>query len=636
MRPIVLILVVAALCHASTASRWRPAGPWGGSATAIAIDPSDASHLLAGARNSLVFRSRNGGLNWTRLPFPRHFLGTFSALIIDAGNSRRYIAAISVQKSPYAGVWYSEDQGATWLQSSGAAGISAEALAAWSRDPKRIVAGTRDGVWLSEDGAKSFKRISAPWNHELRGVTAVAIDPADSKVIYAGTTHLPWKTADGGATWKSIHAGMLDDSDVFSIFIDPRSPERVFASACSGIYRSESSGESWSKFGGIPGTHRRTHVIRLHPADRDTIFAGTTLGLLKSTDGGRSFKTLNNLNISSMAFDPSNPDRFYLATERTGLFKTEDGGKTLTSINEGFVHRRALDWSATPEVVYLNVVQDGSAGGLFRSLDHGRSWTQTASANLLQDNHLTAIAACPTQPELVFVGNADRLMRSVDGGKSFKPLKLPGSLNGLACVPSLATGKPVVHAATKQGPFRSVDSGNSWAPIKLTTAAIQHNAQAFYTSPNAPSRLAVRTTQALYLSEDAGLTWRALNILFPISSIYDFALPGGIGTPMLAATPQGLFVSEDNGRTWSQRHGGLEEGTVSSLAARPGRPGEIFASQFEVLYSSVNGGRTWQRVPRSTIAEATIRKLLFPAGESNVLLGLTYDLGVFYLDLSRR
>lgn len=636
MRSLVLILCGAALCDAATATRWQSAGPWGGSATAITVDPADANHLLAGARSSLLFESRDGGGHWTRLSFPRHFLGTVSALLIDAANSRRYVAALSLQHSPYSGVWFSEDAGANWQQSAGTEGISAEALAAWSRDPKRIVAGTRDGVWMSEDGAKSFKRISAPWNHELRGVTAVAIDPSDSKVIYAGTTHLPWKTVDGGATWKSVPTGMLDDSDVFSIFVDPAAPERVFASACSGIYRSESAGESWTKFGGIPGTHRRTHVIRLHPRNRDTIFAGTTLGLLKSTDGGQTFKTLNSLHILSMVFDPSNPDRIFLATERTGLFKTEDGGKTLTPINEGFVHRRALDWSGTPEVVYLNVVQDGSAGGVFRSTNRGRSWTQAASANLLQENHLTSIASCPSQPELVFAGNEERLVRSSDGGNTFKTLKLPGPLNGLACVSLPGTGKPVALAATKRGPFRSVDSGNTWIPIKLTTAAIQHNAQGFYTSPNAPSRLVVRTTQALYLSDDAGAGWKALNILFPVSSIYDFALPGGPGTPMFAATPQGLFVSDDNGKTWSQRRGGLEEGTVSSLAARPGNPREIFAAQFGTLYSSGDAGRSWREVPESTIAEATVRKLLFPAGGGDVLLGLTYDLGVFYLDLSHR
>lgn len=597
MRSFVLVLWVAAAAHPSTAARWQSAGPWGGSATAIAVDPADANHLLAGARSSLLFKSADGGGHWTRLPFPRHFLGTVSSLLIDPANSRHYIAALSLPRSPYAGVWHSADGGANWDQSAGTAGIAAEALAVWRRDPARIVAGTRDGVWLSEDGARTFRRISPPWNHELRGVTAIAIDPRDANVIYAGTTHLPWKTSDGGATWKSVHTGMLDDSDVFSIFIDPAAPERVFASACSGIYRSESAGESWTKFGGIPGTHRRTHVIRLHPTARQTIFAGTTLGLLQSTDGGRSFKTLNRLHILSMAFDPQNPDRFYLATEKTGLFRTDDGGKTLKQINDGFVHRRALDWSGSDGVVYLNVVQDGSAGGVFRSTDLGRTWSQTTAANLALAEQLTSITTCPGQPNLVYAGGTGRLVRSDDGGKTFKLLKLPGPLNGLTCVSGSPAGRPVLLAATSNGPFRSTDLGATWLAAKLTTAAIRHDAQGFYTSPNARGRLVVRTTQTLYLSEDAGISWRALNNLFPVSSIYDFAMMGGPGTAMLAATPQGLYLSEDNGRTWSRRRGGLEEGTVSSLVVRPGRPREVFATQFGTLYGSRDAGRSWAVEP---------------------------------------
>lgn len=635
MRAIVLILWTGVfVAAANTPSRWQPAGPWGGSATAIAIDPSNPNHLLAGTRSSLIFHSVNAGASWSRLPFPRHFLGTVSALLIDPADGNRYIAAISTPGSEFGGVWYSDDSGLHWTQSSGVAGISALALAVWNRGPKKIVTGTRDGVWMSQDGGRSFERISAPWNHELRGVTAVAFDPGDSQVIYAGTTHLPWKTTDGGATWKSVHSGMLDDSDVFSIYVDPGNPGRVYASACSGIYRSETAGESWTKFGGIPGTHRRTHVIRLHPRNRDIIFAGTTLGLLQSTDGGKSFRTLNTLHILSMAFDPTDPNRFYLATERTGLFRSDDGGKTLLQINNGFVHRRAIDWSGSKETLFLNVVQDGSAGGVFASYDSGRNWKLAASGSALRDNHLNLIASCPSAPHLVFAGSEAVLVRSSDSGKSFIQLKLPGHLNAIACVANPGTSKPVLLAGTKKGPFRSFDLGSSWIPIKLTSAPIQHDAQGFYTSPNAPARLVVRTTQAVYLTEDAGATWRALNVLFPISMINDLALTGGPGSPILVATPQGLYSSSDNGRSWVMQSSGLADGTVSSLAVRPGKPSEVFASQFGLLYASADSGRTWREIPGSGISEATLRKLLIPPSDQSVLLGLTYDLGVFYLDLS--
>jgi photosystem II stability/assembly factor-like uncharacterized protein len=633
----VFVSGVICLSAASGASRWQPAGPWGGSATSIWVDASAPDTLLAGSRNSLVFRSTDGGQHWRRLPFPRHFLGTVATLAVHPADPQLYLAGLSLEQSPYAGLWYSEDAGQHWKMGRGLEGTSVLALAFWAKDPRRMVAGTRDGVWTSTDSGRSWTRISAPYNHELRGVTAVAIDPFDWNVIYAGTTHLPWKTMDGGKNWSSIHDGMIDDSDVFSIFIDPERPQRVLASACSGIYRSESAGGAWSKFQGIPSTLRRTHVIRQHPRKRDVIFAGTTLGLLKSVNGGATFKQMNQLHILSMTFDPRNPERLYLATETAGIWRSDDGGESAEPINEGFSSRRVVSVAGSKKELYANVLQDGSAGGIFASADGGRQWRLAANGAVLKGNHLTHLAVCPGDLGLVYAGNESRVLRSRDAGKSWTELTIPpGSTRvfSLACV--APQGKPAVLAGTDRGLFRGADTAAGWTAVKLTSVNIQHSVQAIFTSTAAPSRVAVRTTQAVFLSEDSGAAWRVLNILFPVSNINDLALTGGAGGPMLVATPQGLTVSEDGGKTWQRRENGLEPGTVNTLAVRPGSAGEVYAAQFGKVYRSNNSGRDWQILPQAEIEEATLRKLTFAAGAQDRLLALTPDLGVFYLDLSEQ
>lgn len=593
---------------------------------------------MAGARNSLLFRSTNAGASWTRLAFPRHFLGTVATVAIHPGNSEFYLAGLSADRSPYAGVWFSEDAGKNWKQAEGVAGISVEAVSYWAKDPAKVVAATRDGVWASNDSGRKWQRISTPWNHELRGVTAVAMDPVNPEVIYAGTTHLPWKTVDGGKTWNSIHGGMLDDSDVFSISIDPAKPQTLLASACSGIYRSETGGASWTKFQGIPSTHRRTHVVRQQPGKPSIIYAGTTLGLLKSVNGGVAFRQMNKLHILSMTFDPQRPERLYLATEGAGIWKSDDGGASVEQINEGFVSRRVMSLTSAESSLYLNVVQDGAAGGVFLSSDGGRDWKLAASAAAMRDNHIIHLAGCPGTPSVIFAGNESRLLRSKNGGASWTELGGTGramsNFYSLACVPAGATGAPAVYAGTGQGLFRSIDLGATWQPAKLTTAAIRHSVQAIYTSPASPRRMAVRTTQAVFVSEDAGTTWRVLNILFPVGQITDLALAESAAGSFLLATPQGLYISVDGGKIWRRTERGLAPGTVSTLAVRPGRDGEVYAAQFGKVYRSVNGGRDWSALPRADIQEATLRKLAFHVGESRRLLALTPDLGVFYLDLS--
>lgn len=616
--------------------QWVPAGPWGGSATAVAVDQSNPKRMLLGARNSLIYLSEDEGANWRRLNFPRHFLGTVRAVSFDQTNPRVFLAAVNGEQSGFGGVWRSEDGGETWTLPESIAGASAEALASWGRDPRVVLAGTHQGVWRSEDGGVSWSRISQPWNHEMRVITAVAIDPARRDVIYAGTPHLPWKSSDGGKTWNSIHDGMLDDSDVFSIFVDPARPQRILASACSGIYRSDSAGAKWSKFNGIPASHRRTHAIRQHPSQPNVIYAATTLGLLRSADGGATFKQLNNLHILSMVFHPSDPRTIYMATERAGLWRSRDGGVTAEPANKGFVNRKVLNITSAGGRLFLNTIQDGNDGGVFRSADAGATWELVANASRVGDNHLHHLAGHPTDPAVLFAANERRLYQTADGGKSWKSLPLPAA-GGMLRISALAvTGSNrgfSVLLGTDRGLWRTGNAGASWTLVGVTKAEKMPRVLSLV---QAGARIVVRTSSTLYVSEDSGQSWRPVALLLPTSVIYDIALSPSPADPILIATAKGLFASDDGGRTWSQRVEGLEDGTVSTVRFHSGRQGSVWLVQFGRLYESGDGGRRWRRVEGGEIAESSIRRLWASSGESSRIYALTPDIGLFYLEITDR
>ena len=111
------------------------------------------------------------------------------------------------------------------------------AIAAWPKDPRVLAAGTAQGVWVSEDSwpevAPHLEAVAAR-NAGDHGGRVRLQRPGDD---LCGTPHLPWKTGYGGETWESIHEGLIDDTDVFSIYVDRSRPERVLLSACSGIYQ---------------------------------------------------------------------------------------------------------------------------------------------------------------------------------------------------------------------------------------------------------------------------------------------------------------------------------------------------------------------------------------------------------------
>ncbi len=222
----VCVLATAVISGSIPANDWTIAGPFGGTATTVAVDSKNPTTVLAGGMSSLLFRSNDSGGSWQLLDFPQRTLSEVTSILIDPGNSDHYLVGMIAADG--AGLFDSSDRGQTWRPVNDVYGFGVRALTVAASNPSRFVAGTQRGVMLSDDSGKHWKRISDPQNLEMQGITAVAIDPNDPNVIYAGTTHLPWRTTDGGKTWDSIHTGMVDDSDVFSIYVDPQSSDENF------------------------------------------------------------------------------------------------------------------------------------------------------------------------------------------------------------------------------------------------------------------------------------------------------------------------------------------------------------------------------------------------------------------------
>ena len=317
---------------------WQQLGPYGGSAEAIAVAPDNSDLLVSATRNGLLYRSQDAGAHWMPVRFAQSLSLAVRVMKVSSETTPAFYLGGVPGLPEETGLYKSTDGGVTWQPVPGLAGKAVYSLAMHAKQPNIIAAGAHDGVYRSSDSGVTWKRISPVENAEMQLVTSLAINPENSRIIYAGTAHLPWKTENGGETWASIHTGMIDDSDVFSIEIDSAHPEHVLASACSGIYLSNSGGAQWGKMLGVPRTSRRTYTIRRDPAQQGVIYAGTSQGLWKSTNEGAAWTQISPMIAKSLAFDSKN-GKLYLATEDRGLVVTDDGGKSFRQINEGFVNR---------------------------------------------------------------------------------------------------------------------------------------------------------------------------------------------------------------------------------------------------------------------------------------------------------
>ncbi len=662
----------AAWAFSNPVHDWAIAGPFGGTVRSVAVDPQKPQVVLAGGMNSLVYRSADAGENWALLDFPKRNLSEVTSLLVDPADSEHYLAGMISAEG--GGLFESHDGGGTWTSVKSMSQFGVRAITASATNPSQFVAGTLRGVWLSEDSGKNWKRISDSENLEMQGITVVAVDPKNPDIIYAGTMHLPWKTTDRGKTWESIHEGMIDDSDVFSIFVDPANPSSILASACSGIYSSETRGDAWKKLMGIPNTSRRTHVIREDPNNASTIYAGTTTGLFKSLNHGSTWKSTTEMQVNAIAFDPSHPGSMYFALEYEGIGKSDNGGDTIRLINRGLVDRSVSSVTRSGEKLFALETQEGETTGLFASADRGENWSRLQNVRGLGGVHLKTVTGLPENGNVLLGASPHQLYKSADGGNSWKvlPVRLietPPAATEKPKSPALHSAshgtaahttakarvsrprKPVIKtrlvspsevsalygtktgaedglfAATDLGLLKSSDAGEQWTMASIPGSPA---VTALYLPADPSGSYVVRTPVGLFISRDCGDHWEDLHFPLPSSDVNEIAIGGLKSSSLLAATRLGLYSSSDGGATWYANVGGMPASTVTSVIFTNAE-GAAYAVEYGRLYRMANTGGTWKELP-TALPSVRIRQLWMPDLASGRLYGIAGDLGILFRD----
>jgi photosystem II stability/assembly factor-like uncharacterized protein len=653
-----LITISVAAALDAPAPDWHITGPFGGTATSLALDPEKPNFLLAGGMNSLLFRSEDSGESWSLLDFPKRNLTEVTSVLVDPNDSKHFLAGII--SADGGAMFSSHDEGRTWAPVPDIKDFGVRSIVAAPSKPTRFISGTLRGVWMSEDSGATWSRISDPKNLEMGGITATAIDPKDPDIMYAGTSHLPWKSTDGGKTWKTIHTGMTDDSDVFSIYINPADPNNVFASACSGIYTSGDRGDQWRKVMGLTFSQRRTHVIRKDPQADGLIYAGTTMGLFKSPNMGASWKLLTKEQVNAIVFDPANPGSMYMAMEYEGLSRASDTGEKIKMLNHGFVDRTISGYTTDGDKLIALETQLGESSGVFVSRDKGESWSQIQGVKGLNGVHLKTIAAMPGEERVLLAAAPHEIYKSVDSGLVWKPLpvRLVVAPTAPAVAPKvsakgaaarkLAARKPVenlrvitpheIHglyavkngpkdlmfAATDLGLLKSADAGERWTMAEVAGSS---PVTGLYLAPNDNGRIVARSDAGLFISKDYGDHWVALNFPTPSADVKDVALAADDTSPILVATRLGLYSSNDDGAKWVANPGGMPASTVNSVVYGSGTL--VYAVQYGKLWESKDSGNSWSQLG-SALPPTHIRKLWIPDLATNRVYGITSDLGVLF------
>jgi photosystem II stability/assembly factor-like uncharacterized protein len=326
--------------------------------------------------------------------------------------------------------------------------------------------------------------------------------------------------------------------EIYHLKSSPADPNRLYASQSSGwfgqvLQRSDDGGKTWAAAGnqfayeGAVGTHtwydgsphpyEFKRVWHLEPSltDPDTVYAGVEdAALFKSTDAGQTWGELpalrqhesaagwapgaGGLCLHTIVIDPTNNDRMFIAISAAGVFKTDDGGKSWRPANHGLrsntipdpdaevghcVHRIAMHPSR-PDVLFMQKHWD-----VMRTDDGGDSWREI-SGDLPTDfgfvvdihaNEPNTVYVIPiTSDSHHFVPDGKlRVYRSRTGGNEWEALTkgLPQKdcyVNVLRDAMSVDKLDPCgLYFGTSGGQvYSSADAGDSWTPIVRDLPAV--------------------------------------------------------------------------------------------------------------------------------------------------------------------
>jgi photosystem II stability/assembly factor-like uncharacterized protein len=612
---------------------WEAIGPFGGHAHRIAMDPSDSSHLYATTKNGQIYQSMDSGGKWSRLPFSLTPASSLNAFIINPANPNEIYAGVARNFATMddAGVYKSEDAGLHWTKLTPTKDWSVFALAIHPTQTNIIVAGAEQGVFRSDNAGLTWKQIS-PANHpQIKSIMSVTFGASNPDVLYAGTTHLPWKTINGGLTWQAIHEGMADDSDVFSIVISRTNPLDVLVGVCGGIYRSESGGARWIKGLGVPSDSRRTHQIIQDPVNARVFYAATAYGLWKSVDKGVNWSLLNSYPyiVNSFVIDPKDPQKIYIATDRSGLLKSVDGGKTFVPSNAGFVNR-SIGRIISEDALYVTSVYEGDFGGIFTTLDQGGTWALSANQVALKGKNIISFAVSPGNAAWMFAGTYDGLLQSVDAGKTWQVVAALSGKSSSGKVYDIAFSEiepSILYAATDHGLYKSKDAGKSWN--RIPSDVLNTTVYKLALAPADSNLMAARTDRGIWLSRNGGNEWTLVD-LGKGTRVLDLAFSFAKKTGVFAATSEGLLASEDDGQSWKRIENGLQPQHLDQVLLLRDKPERIYVLRrdSQQMWVSENSGSEWHIVETHGLEGTALRSMSIAAGMPFVV---TENHGVFRL-----
>lgn len=373
---------------------WRSVGSFSTGIRAVVVAPLDPDRVTLASADRGVLRTENGGGTWLA---DNAGLGDTRLVGLAVGGQtlRAYAAS---QRS---GVFSRDGAQGAW-QTLPHVGDAApvEAVAFDPSAPRRLLAGTEHGLYVSDDGGQAWQYSYGSSGHPFRDlVPGGAANPGLFYGALAGDG--VGRSADGGSTWRLVNTGLPSRLEVTRLVVHPHQPSMVFAASAAGIWKTVNEGATWAAvaLGG-----KWVTALAAAPDGMARVLAGTAEGeLAYSDDSGRTWVERSapeaGVAVAALAIDGQQDDTWYLGTQTSGVWRSDDAGVTWRSWSQGLGSQdvRALRFDLATGALYA-----ATAAGVSVFVTDGDGWTLRVGGQALSD--VRAVAPGPNADGTVVAG----------------------------------------------------------------------------------------------------------------------------------------------------------------------------------------------------------------------------------------
>jgi len=641
-------------------SDWITQGPGnlGGRVNTIAIHPFDKQIIYIGFSTGGVFKTTNGGQDWSPI-FDQQATLSIGHITIDP--------------------------------------VFPDVIYVGTGDPNiSAFPFIGDGLYRSPDGGATWQHLGLT---DQRIISKVIVSPLDFNTLYVASMGLPfernnsrgvYRSVDAGANWEQV-LYLSDSTGIIDMVMNPNNPQVIYASTWdrirnnsesvvygngAGVYKTEDGGDNWTQLtSGLPtGKFSRVNLAmsKINPSIVYAIYVDTTFqvhAIYKSINAGASWTTITQGGPGSqlasalggqgwynsrIATHPNNDNELYLLG--INLWKTTSSGASWVPVVpppgslRPHVDNHALAFTIDADLVL------GTDGGLYYQEADSDIWRDIESIAATQfyrtgyNPHDSAMYYGGAQDNGISTGNSEapnnwEVLQQGDGFRTlFHPVfsrkyfvELPfGRLLvttnngqdytlatfGIANTDSKNWDSPVLisrHFGDRM--FMATDRVytaispsifNQWSPISpqltdFTNPVIRSRTiSALAESPVRDSLLYAGTSDGLlWRTQDAGGAWTRIDAGLPERYVTSMeASPNQ--EQMVYATFSGyrdndnsplIYRSNDKGENWVSISGDLPQIGINDLIVLPNNLDQVFFVATDAgVYASLNDGVNWNRL----------------------------------------